>query len=209
MPKRKIENRMIEVILLEANKHLGEKFELVKVKPAYARNVLLPNNLAILWDLHNKHNFAKKMEAAAESRKKKAHNFEELFMKMQENWGIKIIRKANKDNTLYAKVDENDIAQMVNEVYGVQLEPHFIKLKKKLTSVGSFKIPFIYKNVKKEFEVNIEAEIDPKAKKEAEMTVEEKKEEVKKTREEIKAEKEAERAKKKAETIKRMKEKYK
>jgi len=48
MPKRKIENRMIEVILLEANKHLGEKFELVKVKPVYARNVLLPNNLAVL-----------------------------------------------------------------------------------------------------------------------------------------------------------------
>jgi len=85
MPKRKIENRMIEVILLESNKHLGEKFELIKVKPIYARNILFPKNLAILADNHNKHNYAKKMEAAAESRKKKAHNFGELFTKMHEN----------------------------------------------------------------------------------------------------------------------------
>lgn len=209
MPRRKAENKVIEVILLEWDKHLGEKFELIKVKPAYARNVLLPKKLAVLWDAHNKHNYAHKMKAATESRKKKANNFEELFMKMHENGWIKIIRKANKDNTLYAKVDENDIVEAIKEVYGIEIEAHFIKLKKKLTSVGSYKVPFMYKEVKKEVEVHIEAEVDLKAKKEAEMTVEEKKEEVRKSKEEIKAEKEAERAKKKAETIKRLKEKYK
>ncbi len=209
MPRRKAENKVIEVILLEWNKHLGEKFELVNVRPAYARNILLPNKLAVLWDAHNKHNYANKMKAAGEARKKKANNFEELFMKIHESEWIKIIRKANKDNTLYAKVDENDIAQAINEIYGIEVEAHFIKLKKKLTAVGHYNVPFMYKEVKKEIEVNIEAEVDLKAKKEAAMTVEEKKEEVRKSKEEIKAEKEVERKKKKEETIKRLKEKYK
>jgi len=209
MPRRKAENKVIEVILLEWNKHLGEKFELINVRPSYARNVLLPKKLAVLWDLHNKHNYAHKMKAAAESRQKKANNFDELFMKIKENWWIKIIRKANKDNTLYAKVDENDIVEAIKETYGIEVESHFIKLKKKLTAVGTFNVPFMYKEVKKEIEVNIEAEVDLKAKKASEMTVEEKKEEVRKSKEEIKAEKEEERKIKKAETIKRLKEKYK
>lgn len=209
MPRRKAENKVIEVILLEWNKHLGEKFELVNVKPAYARNVLFPKQLAVLWDAHNKHNYANKMKAATDARKKKANNFDELFMKIKEEWGIKIIRKANKDNTLYAKVDENDIVEAIKAVYGIEVDSHLIKLKKKLTAVGTFSVPFMYKEVKKEIEVNIEAEIDLKAKKEAAMTVEEKKEEVKKSKDEIKAEKEAERKKKKEETIKRLKEKYK
>jgi ribosomal protein L9 len=48
MPRRKAENKVIEVILLEGNKHLGEKFELINVRPSYARNVLLPKKLAVL-----------------------------------------------------------------------------------------------------------------------------------------------------------------
>ena len=53
MPKRKLENRTIEVILLQADKHLGERFETVKVKPIFARNVLLPNGIAVLADKGN------------------------------------------------------------------------------------------------------------------------------------------------------------
>jgi len=72
MPRRKVENRTIKVILLESNKHLGEKFELVNVKPIYARNVLLPKNMAVLAtpDMVNK--YAQKMEAATKERERKA-----------------------------------------------------------------------------------------------------------------------------------------
>lgn len=83
MPKRKAENKMIDVILLESNKHLGEKYEIIKVKPIYARNILFPKQMAVLADLQNRHNFAAKMKAAEESRKKKAVGLEDLFMKIQ------------------------------------------------------------------------------------------------------------------------------
>jgi ribosomal protein L9 len=33
-------DRRISVILLESNKHLGEKYEVVKVKAIFAKNVL-------------------------------------------------------------------------------------------------------------------------------------------------------------------------
>jgi len=136
---------------------------------------------------------------------------DELFIKIQEDGGITLTRKANKDNTLYAKVDENDLIEAIKEHYGIEIESHFFKLKKKLTTVGEFAIPFMYKELKKELIVHIQA--DPEEAKKHKKS-DEKKEEmhadgVKKTKEEIKAEKEAERKVKKEETLKRLKEKYK
>jgi large subunit ribosomal protein L9 len=206
MAKRLSANRTIEVIMLQNDKHLGEKYEIVRVKPIFARNVLFPNKIAILADKEAKNNYAQKMEAAKASREKKAASLEDLFSKISADEGIEITRKANKDNTLYAKVDENDIVARINEIYGIEVEPHLFKLKKKLNEVGTYPVAFAYNDLKREVVVKIIAEVDKNAKKEEE------KEEVKevvKTKEEIKAEREAAKAKEKAEKIAKLKEKYK
>jgi large subunit ribosomal protein L9 len=206
MAKRSTANRTIEVIMLQNDKHLGEKYEIVRVKPIFARNVLFPNKIAILADKEAKNNYAQKMEAAKISREKKAASLEDLFSKIAADNGIEITRKANKDNTLYAKVDENDIVARINEIYGIEVEPHLFKLKKKLNEVGTYPVVFTYNELKREVVVKIIAEVDEKAAKKEE------KEEVKevvKTKEEIRAEREAAKAKEKAEKIAKLKEKYK
>ena len=193
--------------MLQNDKHLGEKYEIVRVKPIFARNVLFPNKIAILADKEAKNNYAQKMEAAKVSREKKAASLEDLFSKIIADEWIEIIRKANKDNTLYAKVDENDIVEKINEVYGMEVEPHLFKLKKKLSEVGVYSVAFAYNNLKREIVVKITAEVDEKAPKKEEAKEEVK--EVVKTKEEIKAEREAAKAKEKAEKIAKLKEKYK
>ena len=206
MAKRSATNRTIEVIMLQNDKHLWEKYEIVRVKPIFARNVLFPNKIAILADKEAKNNYAQKMEAAKISREKKAASLEDLFSKITADGGIEITRKANKDNTLYAKVDENDIVEKINEVYGIEVESHLFKLKKKLNEIGTYPVVFTYNDLKREVVVRIIAEVDKNAKKEEE------KEEVKevvKTKEEIRAEREAAKAKEKAEKIAKLKEKYK
>ena len=193
--------------MLQNDKHLGEKYEIVRVKPIFARNVLFPNKIAILADKEAKNNYAQKMEAAKATREKKAASLEDLFSKISADEWIEIIRKANKDNTLYAKVDENDISAKINEVYGIEVEPHLFKLKKKLSEVGTYNVSFAYNNLKRDITVKITAEVDEKATKK-----DEEKEEVKeviKTKEEIRAEREAAKAKEKAEKIAKLKEKYK
>jgi len=215
MPRRKLENKTIEVILLQNDKHLGEKFEIVRVKPIFARNILLPQNIAVLADPENKNKFAQKMAAAESDRKKKATGLEDLFTKLSTDEGIILIRKANADGTLYAKVDEHDIAAKINEIYKVELEPHYLKLKKKIITLGNFTVPFLYKELKKEIAVKVEQDPEEAEKiakhknaKIAKATPDEEVK-VKKTREEVMAEKEAARLAKREETIKRLKEKFK
>ena len=206
MPRRLVKNRNIEVILLQDDKYLGEKYEIVSVKPIFARNVLLPQNIAVLADKANKNKYEQKMQAAVAARAKKAAGLEDLFAKMAENWGVKLVRKVNKDNVLYAKVNESDIADAIKETYWVEIESHNLKLKKKINEAGSFAVPFIYKDMKKEVTVVIEPEAWEKVE-----AKEEKKEEVvvEKTKEELKAEREAKKAAEKAEKIAKLKEKYK
>lgn len=214
MAKRKIENKTIEVILLQSDKNLWEKYEVVRVKPIFARNVLLPKNLAVLADAWNKHNFAQKMKAADTERKNKANSLEEVFGKIHNDEWITILRKANKDNTLYAKVDENDIVEKIKEIYWIEVDSHLFKLKKKITALGIYNVAFLYKTIKREIVVKVEQDPEElKKHKETESTgkVEETKEEVKveKTKDQIRAEKEEKRKIEKAEKIKMLKEKYK
>ena len=207
MPRRMIKNRNIEVILLQDDKHLGEKYEIVAVKPIFARNVLLPQNIAVLADKANKNKYEQKMQAAIGARAKKAASLEELFAKMAENGGVELTRKANKDKVLYAKVNESDIAEAIKEAYGIEVDSHLFKLKKKINEVGSFVVPFMYKDMKKEVTVVVKAEastekVEEKTESTQEVVVE-------KTKEELRAEREAKKAAEKAEKIAKLKEKYK
>lgn len=147
------------------------------------------------------------MQAAVVAREKKAAGLEDLFAKMTENGGVKLIRKVNKDNVLYAKVNESDIVEAIKEAYGVEIDAHNLKLKKKLNEAWTFIVPFMYKEMKKELTVVVEAEAGSKE----ELKEEAKAEEVvvEKTKEELKAEREAKRAAEKAEKIAKLKEKYK
>ena len=207
MPRRTVKNRNIEVILLQDDKHLGEKYEIVNVRPIFARNVLLPQNIAVLADKANKNKYQQKMQAAVVAREKKAASLEDLFAKMTENGGVKLIRKVNKDNVLYAKVNESDIVEAIKEAYGVEIDAHNLKLKKKLNEAWTFIVPFMYKEMKKELTVVVEAEAGSKEELKEEVKAEEVV--VEKTKEELKAEREAKRATEKAEKIAKLKEKYK
>ena len=158
MPRRKLENRTIEVILLESNKHLGEKFEIVRVKPVFARNVLLPKNMAVLATANMVNRYSQKIKAAEKERVAKAEWFKWLLASIEKDGGLVFTGKVNKDGTLYAKIDESDIAKLVKETYKLDVEDHFFKMKKKITTIGDFVVPFLYKDIKWDIAVKVNAE---------------------------------------------------
>lgn len=158
MPRRKLENRTIEVILLEANKHLGEKYESVRVKPIFARNVLLPKNMAVLATADAVNKYSQKMESATKERKVRAEGFQGLLSSIQKDGGISFTGKVNKEGTLYAKIDESNITKLIKETYKADVEEHFFKLKKKIVAIGNYSVPFMYKELKGDIAIKVIAE---------------------------------------------------
>ena len=170
MPKRTKINATVEVILLESDKHLGEKFEVVRVKPIFAKNVLLPKSIAVLATPGNLNNYKQKMEAAEAARAKRATGFNDMVDKVVADGGIVFEKKANEKGVLYSKLDAKEIADKLTEEYGVKVEDYYLKMKKKISTGGEFKVPFVYKDVERDIQVVVKMQIEKEKKNQESMT---------------------------------------
>jgi len=104
----------VELILLQRVEKLGQMGELVKVKPGYARNFLLPQKKAIRA---NKANLAKfeaervQLEALNIKRREEAERLAERIGAMT----VVILRQAGESGSLYGSVSPRDISDACTE----------------------------------------------------------------------------------------------
>ena len=66
---------------------------------------------------------------------------------------------------MYAKIDENDIVKKIAEDYKIDVPSHLFKMKKKITETGTYKVAFLYKEMKTDVQVSVEAEAPVKEEK--------------------------------------------
>jgi len=99
----------VELILLQRVEKLGQMGDVVKVKPGYARNFLLPGNRAIRA---NKANLAKFEEQRAQLEAQNIKRREEAERVAERVGGltVAIIRQAGESGGLYGSVSSRDIA---------------------------------------------------------------------------------------------------
>ncbi|MBL8697349.1 MAG: 50S ribosomal protein L9 [Alphaproteobacteria bacterium] len=101
-----------EVILLERVESLGQMGDVVKVKPGFARNFLLPQKKAMRATKDNLAYFEKQraqLEAMNLERKSEA---EKVAVKM-DGLSVVIIRQAGETGQLYGSVSNRDIAEAI------------------------------------------------------------------------------------------------
>ena len=99
----------IELILLQRVEKLGQMGDLVKVKPGYARNFLLPQKKALRANKANLANFEgqrAQLEATNLKRREEAERLSERMAGLQ----VIIIRQAGESGSLYGSVSARDIA---------------------------------------------------------------------------------------------------
>jgi len=98
-----------EVILLQRIEKLGQMGEIVKVKPGYARNFLLPQGKAIRSNNANRARFEGEriqLEATNIKRREEAERLAERMSGLT----VVIIRQAGDSGSLYGSVSPRDIA---------------------------------------------------------------------------------------------------
>ena len=105
---------MVEVILLERIERLGQMGDVVRVKPGFARNFLLPQKKALRATKDNLKSFeGRKAQLVAENLKQR-----EEAQKVAEKMGnvrISIVRQAGESGQLYGSVSARDIAESLDE----------------------------------------------------------------------------------------------
>ena len=100
----------VELILLQRVEKLGQMGELVKVKPGFARNYLLPQRKALRASKDNLARFAQErvqLEAQNLKRREEAERVAERVGGLS----VVIIRQAGESGSLYGSVAARDIAE--------------------------------------------------------------------------------------------------
>lgn len=128
----------MEVILLERIEKLGQMGDVVKVKPGYARNYLLPEKKALRSSKENLAIFeAQKAQLEAANLKRKAEA-EQISEKMA-SLKLVVIRQAAETGQLYGSVTGRDIRDAIREA-GFNIERRQVILDQPFKEIGTFNV---------------------------------------------------------------------
>ncbi|MEM9619061.1 MAG: 50S ribosomal protein L9 [Pseudomonadota bacterium] len=144
----------MEVILLERVENLGQMGDVVKVRPGFARNYLLPNKKALRANEANKKVFENQradLEARNLERKTEAAAAAERI----DGKSFVVIRQSSEMGVLYGSVSTRDIAQTASDE-GVHIERSQVRLEKPLKTLGVFPVRVVlHPEVDARIEINI------------------------------------------------------
>jgi large subunit ribosomal protein L9 len=125
---------MIELILLERVEKLGQMGQIVKVRPGFARNYLLPQKKALRATKDNLAYFETQrvqLEASNLARKSDAAAVAEKIERLH----VVLIRQAGESGQLYGSVSVRDIADAVSEA-GFTVDRRQIVLERPIKTLG-------------------------------------------------------------------------
>lgn len=129
----------MEIILRERVEKLGGKGDIVRVSDGYARNYLLPKNLAIPANPANIR-IVEQEKAAAVRREAKEKQEAELLAQQLSKVVLQVSRKVGEHDILYGSVTSMDIAELL-AAKGFSIDRKKMDLGEPLKSVGTFDVP--------------------------------------------------------------------
>lgn len=127
----------MKVILTEKITKLGNIGDTVDVKTGFARNYLLPMGKAMRWSRENVALFEAK-KAELQARQDAARKTAEGNVDAIKNAKLHMIRQAGDTGQLYGSVSTRDIARMLKELTGINVESAQVMLGAPIKSVGAF-----------------------------------------------------------------------
>lgn len=147
----------MEVILKQDVQGLGYKNDLVKVKPGYGRNYLIPNGLALMATESNKKLLAENTRQAAHKAAKLKQDAEALAQKIG-NLTIEIGTKAGESGKIFGAVTGIQVSEAL-KAKGFEVDRKRVIFKSQPKELGEYKATLdLHKEVKHEITVKVISE---------------------------------------------------
>lgn len=128
-----------KVLLREDVDDLGARGEIVRVRAGYARNYLLPRNLAVEATTGNVRGIEQERAALLKKEAKERATAEAQSQQMS-SLELEFRRKAGEQGALYGSVTSMDLAESLKE-RGYEIDRHRIHLREPLKRVGEYTVP--------------------------------------------------------------------
>ena len=128
----------MDVILLQRIESLGQMGDVVKVKPGYARNFLLPQKKALRATKANRDYFEKQRAQLEAQNLKLKSEAQAVADKMGDKFAVIVIRSAGETGQLYGSVATRDVSDAVTKA-GVTVDRRQVLLDQPIKALGLFK----------------------------------------------------------------------
>ena len=143
-----------QVLLREDIDNLGARGEIVRVKAGYARNYLLPRNLAVEATANNMRQIQGERAALAK-REDKDRSSAELQATALRSLNLKFERKIGEAGVLYGSVTSMDIAHALKD-QGYEIDRRRIVLREPIKRFGNYEVPVrLHRDVTVELPVSV------------------------------------------------------
>lgn len=128
----------MEVILKKDVQNIGEAGDIVSVKDGYARNFLLPQNLAEVATKGAKENREKNL-ARIKAKQEKLHaEALEIAKKVEELGSIEFSAKAGESGKLFGAITTKRLSEEIKAKTGLEVDRKTISLDAPINKLGSF-----------------------------------------------------------------------
>jgi large subunit ribosomal protein L9 len=143
-----------QVLLREDIDNLGARGEIVRVKAGYARNYLLPRNLAVEASANNVRQIEGERAALAK-REAKEKSSAEMQATQLSKLTLKFERKVGEAGVLYGSVTSMDIAHSLAD-QGYEIDRRRVVLREPIKRFGNYTVPVrLHRDVTVELPVTV------------------------------------------------------
>lgn len=129
----------MKVILKQDIKGVGKKDQIINAADGYARNYLLPKNLAVPADTGNMNNLKAKNESVEYRKKEDLKEAKEIAEKMKKIT-VKISVKAGENGRLFGAVTAKEIAEALKKDFGIDVDKKKVLLSESIKVAGVTKV---------------------------------------------------------------------
>lgn len=149
----------MEVVLLQEVDKLGAQNAIVKVKPGFARNFLIPRGLALVANEGNK-KFALEKQKQAQRREEKLVSQLQNIVDQLKKTVVKIGAKTGTSGKIFGSVTTLQLAEAIKKQFGVNVDRKKVSiLEEDIKTLGTYKaLVDLHKDVKVEIDFEVVAE---------------------------------------------------
>lgn len=135
---------LVQVILSEDVHNLGDAGDVVKVKPGFARNFLIPQGKALPATAARVHEVEHKRRVISERRAKELKDLESVKARL-EGIALEIAAQVGDEGKLFGSVTSQHLADLLGQ-QGVEVERRKIVLAEPIKTVGEHTITIRLRN---------------------------------------------------------------
>jgi large subunit ribosomal protein L9 len=145
-------SRQVELLLAADVEHLGATGDIVRVKPGYARNYLMPNGLATVATEENKRAVKRHQETLVEIQKQKMQDLQKRADAIGK-YSVTLEANANDEGHLYGSIMGPDISKALKSA-SYQVDADQVKLDGPIKELGMYTVKIqLHPDVKTEIKV--------------------------------------------------------